>query len=58
MTQEELADQSGVNRSNISKYENDYSKPELKNLRNIAAVFDCHIEDLYEWKKSRINQSR
>lgn len=58
MTQEELAHLSGVNRSNISKYENDFSKPELKNLKNIANVFDCHIEDLYEWKKSRRTQSR
>jgi DNA-binding XRE family transcriptional regulator len=51
MTQSDLANESGVDRSNISKYEKGINKPDLKNLKNIADVFGCHIEDLYEWKK-------
>jgi transcriptional regulator with XRE-family HTH domain len=51
MTQSDLANKSGVDRSNISKYEQEVSRPDLKNLKNIAAVFGCYMEDLYEWKK-------
>jgi transcriptional regulator with XRE-family HTH domain len=51
MTQSDLANKSGVDRSNISKYEQEVSRPDLKNLKNIAAVFGCSMEDLYEWKK-------
>jgi transcriptional regulator with XRE-family HTH domain len=53
MTQNELAEISGVDRSNISKYEQEISKPDLKNLKNIAAAFGCQMEELYEWKKIR-----
>ena len=49
MTQNDLADQSGVSQSTISKYENGEYRPDLKNLKNIAASFNCHIDDLYEW---------
>jgi transcriptional regulator with XRE-family HTH domain len=52
MTQTDLANKSGVDRSNISKYEQGVSKPDLKNLKNISAVFGCYMEDLYEWKKT------
>jgi transcriptional regulator with XRE-family HTH domain len=51
MTQTDLANKSGVDRSNISKYEQGVSKPDLKNLMNIAVVFGCYMEDLYEWHK-------
>jgi putative transcriptional regulator len=52
LTQNDLAEKSGVDRTNISKYEKGLNKPDLKNSMNIAAVFGCHIEDLYEWEKS------
>lgn len=49
MTQQELSELSGVDQTKISKYENNDEKPGLKNAKNIADIFNCHIDDLYEW---------
>ena len=49
MTQEQLASLSGVSQTMISKYENLDGAPNLRNLKNIATVFECPIDDLYEW---------
>lgn len=50
MSQFELANKLGVTRQQINKYVNDH--PTIMTLqvaKNIAAILNCRIEDLYEW---------
>jgi transcriptional regulator with XRE-family HTH domain len=49
LTQEQLASRAGVSQTMISKYENKEEIPSLRNLKKIATVFNCPIDDLYEW---------
>lgn len=52
MTQQELADLSGISKSQISDYISKRVIMSLKNAKRIAIVLKCHIDDLYEWKRS------
>lgn len=50
MTQQDLADKLGVTKQQINKYVNEpYTVMTLQVAKNIAAILNCHIEDIYEW---------
>ncbi|MCI6548722.1 MAG: helix-turn-helix transcriptional regulator [Coriobacteriaceae bacterium] len=44
MTQQQLADVTGINRSNISKLENGIANPSLRTLKRIAKGFGKRLE--------------
>lgn len=46
MTQLELAEETFIDKSTISRYINGTVMPSLKNIVNIASVLDCDINDL------------
>ena len=46
MTQQQLADLLGMNRSSISKYENDIGLPHAKTLQKICEIFGVTIDSL------------
>lgn len=45
-TQEELADQVGINKRNISRYESGHAEPRKSTLRKIADVLGASYEEL------------
>lgn len=48
MSQEELADISGVSRATISKLENDkMAITKTSTLANLAMALDCKVDDLF-----------
>lgn len=49
MTQLELAERLQVKEQQINKYVNDRQGMSLKVAKNISAVLNCRIEDLYKW---------
>lgn len=46
MTQEELANQLGVSRQTISKWELNQGNPELSKIKEICTLFNCTCDDL------------
>lgn len=46
MTQEELANQLGVSRQTISKWELNQGNPELSKIKEICALFNCSSDEL------------
>ena len=46
LTQEQLAEQLGVQRAVVSKYETGRITPSVKQAQKIAAVLDFHLLDL------------
>lgn len=46
MTQEELANQLGVSRQTISKWELKQGNPELSKLKEICLLFNCSSDEL------------
>lgn len=46
MTQEQLAEKLGVDRSSIAKYEAGKSTPNIKNLQQICKALDVSVEKL------------
>ncbi|WP_231314323.1 helix-turn-helix transcriptional regulator [Neobacillus sedimentimangrovi] len=49
MSQVELAAKLGVTVQQINKYVINKQKMSLQVAKNIAAILNCNIEDLYEW---------
>ena len=47
LTQEELAEQSGLTRATINKLENHRCKPSLLTCKKLAIVFDISLTDLW-----------
>lgn len=54
MTQEKLAEQMGVSRQTVSKWETGEASPELDKLMELSRIFSCSIDDLL---KSEMGQS-
>lgn len=52
MTQQELSEKTGMAKTQISDYINNRRIMSIKNAKRIAYVLKCHIDDLYEWKRS------
>ena len=46
MTQEKLAEQIGVSRQTVSKWESGEATPELQKLMDLCDVFQCKLDDL------------
>ena len=51
MTQADLSAITGIAASTISQYINNERIMELRNAKRIAIALNCHIDDLYEWRK-------
>lgn len=48
ITQEQLAEQLGVSRQSISKWESDSSYPEMEKLLQLCKMFHCSLDDLMQ----------
>lgn len=46
MSQEKLAEEVGVSRQSVSKWENGESYPEMENILKLCEIFHCKINDL------------
>lgn len=46
MSQEKLAEEVGVSRQSVSKWENGESYPEMDNILKLCSIFHCKINDL------------
>ena len=46
ITQAELADEAGINRSTISRYLNKQRLPDVVSLLNICFILECDVSDL------------
>jgi transcriptional regulator with XRE-family HTH domain len=46
MTQQELADKSGVTRETLNRFENGAKKPYVRSIRNMAAVLGVNPGDI------------
>ena len=46
MSQEKLAEEVGVSRQSVSKWENGESYPEMDNILKLCKIFHCQINDL------------
>ncbi|WP_299831524.1 helix-turn-helix transcriptional regulator [uncultured Metabacillus sp.] len=53
MTQQQLVDLTGIDKSQLSGYISNTRKMSLTNAKKIALVIKCNIDDLYEWKVER-----
>jgi len=49
MTQLDLANKLQVSEQQINKYVNNRQKMHIQVAKNVASIFNCHIDDLYEW---------
>jgi DNA-binding XRE family transcriptional regulator len=56
MEQTDLARKLNVTPPQINKYVNDKQRMSLQVAKNIASIFNCQIEDLYEWHKVGENE--
>lgn len=48
MTQEQLAEQLGVSRQSVTKWESDKSYPEMDKLIGMCQIFDCTLDELVQ----------
>lgn len=46
LTQKQLADRLGVKQQNVSDWERSARSPSVKNLRKLAEILNCQIDDL------------
>lgn len=46
LSQEQLAEQLGISRQSVSKWETGESYPEMNNILCLCDIFHCHINDL------------
>lgn len=49
MTQSELADELGINKSLVSRYVNKQYIPNLKTIINMAYVLNCDVSELIDF---------
>ncbi|ASB66868.1 MULTISPECIES: helix-turn-helix domain-containing protein [Bacillati] len=49
LTQTQLADRSGYDKSHVSKYALGKQEMTLSTAKTFAAIIGCSIDDLYEW---------
>lgn len=54
ITQEQLAEQLGVSRQSISKWESDSAYPEMEKLLQLCKLFHCSMDDLMQKEISQI----
>ena len=46
LTQKQLADRLGVKQQNVSDWERGERSPSVKNLKKLAEILNCQIDDL------------
>ena len=51
MSQDELADQIGVSRQTLSKYETGESLPDIERCNRLADIFGVTVDDLINYEK-------
>lgn len=51
MSQQELADATGLSKASISSYINKRKAPGLKAIINIAHALDCSVDDLMDFEE-------
>lgn len=51
MTQQELADATGLSKASISSYINKRKAPGLKAIINIAHALDCSVDDIMDFEE-------
>jgi transcriptional regulator with XRE-family HTH domain len=51
MTQQQLAEKTGISKQKISDYANNRIIMSLPTAKNIADAIGCFIDELYEWRK-------
>lgn len=49
ITQEELAERTGMSRATISRIESDLQRPRISTVRKLAAALGVQPEELVEW---------
>lgn len=54
MSQDELADQIGVSRQTLSKYETGESLPDIERCKRLADIFGVTVDDLINYEKRNI----
>ena len=52
LTQEQLADKLGVERTTVAKWETGEASPRADKLPKLAEVLGCRIDDLFEKKEN------
>ncbi len=57
LSQEDLANQLGVSRQAISKWEQDIALPDTNNLILIAKIFKVSLDDLVNYNDELINNN-
>ena len=57
LSQEYVAEQLGVSRQAVSKWETDQSEPTAKNLTELAAIFQISLSELVEPQKYHAEQA-
>ena len=57
LSQEYVAEQLGVSRQAVSKWETDQSEPTAKNLTELAAIFQISLSELVEPQKYNAEQT-
>ncbi|TCS77271.1 helix-turn-helix transcriptional regulator [Pectinatus cerevisiiphilus] len=55
LTQKQLADKIGVDRTTVGKWELGISIPRIEKLLILAKTLDCSIEDIYSCQKERLH---
>lgn len=53
LSQEKLAERLGVSRQAVTKWETDLGLPELENLRALASLFGCSLDELLSQEAAR-----
>ncbi len=53
ISQAQLAEAIGVSRQTINAIERDRTTPSLEVAFDLAAFFDCHIEDLFRYRSDQ-----
>ena len=58
LSQEELAERVHVSRPTVSKWENDVVLPDVYNLKELAKVFQCTVDELIDDAKELKNEKK
>lgn len=58
LTQQELADKVGVSRATISSWEVDRTEPSMEDVKKMASVLDCTLNDIIGNSKEDLIKDR
>lgn len=51
LTQEDIANEVGISRQSVSKWENGVSEPDIATIKKLCKILDCSISELLEGKR-------